>query len=472
MSQFIKTKILATVGPASNSPQMIEKLIKAGTDGIRLNFSHADLGYFRKIVRNVRTISNKLNVNVSIVGDLQGPKIRVGKIINGGVELKQGQLISITNKSILGNQELFSTNYRWLSKEVISGDKILIDDGRIKLEVKYIKGGVLTCKVIEGGFLKEKKGLNLPGVKLKTPSITNHDLVNIAFSIENKLDLLALSFVRSEKDILQLKKILEKNGSNIPVIAKIELLEGVNNFEKILHVSDGVMIARGDLGVELEPQEVPVIQKMIIKRCVEERKLVITATQMLDSMINNPLPTRAEASDVANAVFDGTDVAMLSGETSIGKYPIRAVEVMNKILSRAEEVPIIRLYDFSNVETEESHIQAIGKAAALIANEIYASAIIPITLSGYTAIVLSKYNPKSRILAITESLQTSRFLNMYRNIFSFVIPRIGDTDRTIIKAKKLLLKEKQIQKKDTVIFVGSLRSKAKGVTNLIKIETV
>jgi pyruvate kinase len=472
MSQFIKTKILATVGPASSSPQMIEKLIKAGTDGIRLNFSHADLGYFRKIVRNVRTISNKLNVNVSIVGDLQGPKIRVGKIINGGVELKQGQLISITNKSILGNQELFSTNYRWLSKEVISGDKILIDDGRIKLEVKNIKGGELTCKVIEGGFLKEKKGLNLPGVKLKTPSITNHDLVNIAFSIENKLDLLALSFVRSEEDILQLKKILEKSGSNISVIAKIELLEGVNNFEKILHVSDGIMIARGDLGVELEPQEVPVIQKMIIKRCVEERKLVIIATQMLESMINNPLPTRAEASDVANAVFDGTDVAMLSGETSIGKYPIRAVEVMNKILSRAEEVPVIRQYDFSNVETEESHIQAIGKAAALIADEIHASAIIPITLSGYTAIVLSKYNPKSRILAITESLQTSRLLNMYRNIFSFVIPRIGDTDRTIIKAKKLLLKEKQIQKKDTVIFVGSLRSKAKGVTNLIKIETV
>ena len=472
MSQFIKTKILATIGPASDSPQMIEQLISAGVDGIRLNFSHADLSYFKKIVQNVRAISKRLNMDVSILGDLQGPKIRVGKIRDGGVELKQGQKISITNKSILGNQTIISTNYHRLPREVKPGNKILIDDGLIKLEVKSVKGSLVNCEIIDGGFLREKKGFNLPGVKFKTPSITKNDLENILFSIENEIDLLALSFVRSEKDILQLKNILKRNGANIPVIAKIELLEGVNNFEKILQVSDGIMIARGDLGVELEPQEVPIIQKIIIKRCIEERKLVITATQMLESMINNPVPTRAEASDVANAVFDGTDVVMLSGETSIGKYPLRAVEMMNKILSRAEEVEIFRQYDFSNIETDEAHIQSIGKAVALIADEIHASAIIPITISGYTAIVLSKYNPKSRILAITENLQISRLLNMYRNISCFLIPKIGDTDRTIIKAKKLLLRKRQIQKKDTVIFVGSLRSKANGVANLIKIETI
>lgn len=472
MNKFIKTKILATIGPASGPPQMIEKLINAGVDGIRLNFSHADLSYFKKIVQNVRAISKRLNMDVSILGDLQGPKIRVGKIRDGGVELKQGQKISITNKSILGNQTIISTNYHRLPREVKPGNKILIDDGLIKLEVKSVKGSLVNCEIIDGGFLREKKGFNLPGVKFKTPSITKNDLENILFSIENEIDLLALSFVRSEKDILQLKNILKRNGANIPVIAKIELLEGVNNFEKILHVSDGIMIARGDLGVELEPQEVPIIQKIIIKRCIEERKLVITATQMLESMINNPVPTRAEASDVANAVFDGTDVVMLSGETSIGKYPLRAVEMMNKILSRAEEVEIFRQYDFSNIETDEAHIQSIGKAVALIADEIHASAIIPITISGYTAIVLSKYNPKSRILAITENLQISRLLNMYRNIHCFVISKIGDTDRTIIKAKKLLLRKRQIQKKDTVIFVGSLRSKANGVANLIKIETI
>jgi len=472
VEKFIKTKILSTVGPASSSAEILEKMILAGVDGFRLNFSHSDLNFFKQVISHIRAISKRNDKTVSILGDLQGPKIRIGKILNGEIELKSGQRITITNKDVIGNEKRISTNYRSLPSEVSPGDKILIDDGLIKLKVKSKNRSDILCVVIDGGLLREKKGLNLPGVKLKTKSITKKDFTNIDFAIENKLDFLALSFVRSPDDVINLKKILRRNGSLIPVIAKIELLEGVNNFEKILNVSDGIMIARGDLGVELEPQEVPVIQKLIIKRCIEERKLVITATQMLESMVSNPLPTRAEASDVANAVFDGTDVVMLSAETSIGKDPLRVVNVLNKILSRAEEVEVDHQFEFSKLERDDAHIQSIGKAVALIANEINASAIIPITLSGFTAIVLSKFNPKSRILAITVNHQTCRLLNMYRDIQSFVIPKIGDTDQTIIKAKSLLLRNKQIEKKNTVVFVGSLRSTTKHVTNMIKIETV
>jgi len=472
VEKFIKTKILSTVGPASSSAEILEKMILAGVDGFRLNFSHSDLNFFKQVISHIRAISKRNDKTVSILGDLQGPKIRIGKILNGEIELKSGQRITITNKDVIGNEKRISTNYRSLPSEVSPGDKILIDDGLIKLKVKSKNRSDILCVVIDGGLLREKKGLNLPGVKLKTKSITKKDFTNIDFAIENKLDFLALSFVRSPDDVINLKKILRRNGSLIPVIAKIELLEGVNNFEKILNVSDGIMIARGDLGVELEPQEVPVIQKLIIKRCIEERKLVITATQMLESMVSNPLPTRAEASDVANAVFDGTDVVMLSAETSIGKDPLRVVNVLNKILSRAEEVEVDHQFEFSKLERDDAHIQSIGKAVALIANEINASAIIPITLSGFTAIVLSKFNPKSRILAITVNYQTCRLLNMYRDIQSFVIPKIGDTDQTIIKAKSLLLRNKQIEKKNTVVFVGSLRSTTKHVTNMIKIETV
>ncbi len=472
MDKFVKTKILATVGPACSSPTVIEKMIDAGVDGFRLNFSHSDTKYFEKIVRNIRSISKRKNKTVSILGDLQGPKIRVGNIVGGGIELSSGDEITITSKKVLGSRKLISTTYTRLPNEVKSGDKILIDDGLIKLRVKSVNRSEIFCEVLDGGLLKEKKGLNLPGVKLRTRSITKKDVNNIEFGVANKLDFLALSFVRSSNDVIQLKKILKKKNSDIAVIAKIELLEGVNNFKKILQSSDGIMIARGDLGVELEPQEVPIIQKKIIKRCIEERKLVITATQMLESMVTNPLPTRAEASDVANAVFDGTDAVMLSAETSIGKDPVRVINVMNKILSRTEDVEINQQFDFATLNEDGAHIQSIGKAVTIMANEINAKAIIPITLSGFTAIVLSKYNPKSKILAITENTKTCRLLNMYRGIQSFVIPKIGDADRTIIKAKKLLLRNKQIEKNDSVIFVGSLKSKTKSITNLIKIESV
>ncbi len=467
---FIKTKILATVGPASQDISILKKMIDAGVNGIRLNFSHGNLSEFTRIIKLVRQISKSERKTVSLVGDLQGPKIRVGEMSNGDFELKRGNIILISDHPVVGTEKLISTNYPRLSKDVKPGDSILISDGLIKLRVIKVLPHQIRCKIIEGGILQSRKGLNLPGVKLKTKSITKDDLVKIHFCIKNNIDFIALSFVRSEKDILLLKKILRENKSSIPVIAKIELMEGVKNFEGILKVSDGIMIARGDLGVELEPQEVPLIQKMIIKRCIEERKLVITATQMLESMIINPLPSRAEASDVANAVFDGTDTVMLSGETSIGANPVRVVETMSKILARAETVEVFHQYNFTRLKEDEAHIHSIGKAVCEIANEIEAKSIVPLTFTGFTAIILAKYKPKSKIIAITEKESTCNLLNLYRGIKSFVIPKISDTDKTIIKAKNLLLKEKEIRENDTVVFVGSLRSKTKGVMNLIKVE--
>ncbi|MGB9665196.1 MAG: pyruvate kinase [Ignavibacteria bacterium] len=467
-----RTKMIVTIGPASNGPKLIRGMIRAGADGIRFNFSHGDVETFAQSVKTIREESRKLEKNIAILGDLQGPKIRVGRLKNGQIELKGGKLINIFDKEILGDETGFSTSYRNLSKELEIGERILIDDGLIKLRVVKKFKDYVQCKVIEGGILKERKGLNVPDTMLTTPSLTPIDKQWIDFSIENKLDYLALSFVRTQKDIFDLKDYLRKRKVDIPIIAKIELKQGVKNFGSILKVADGVMVARGDLGVELGPEEVPPIQKFIIRRSIEARKLVITATQMLDSMINNPIPTRAEASDVANVVLDGTDAVLLTAETSIGKNPIRVVQTMSRLIKRAEKIKTNYNVNYDYIETDEAHIQSIAYASCQLANDLKVKAIVPITYSGFTAIVLSKYFPSAPIIAITNSLKTLNSLKFYRGVDAIVLDDISDFESVIENSINLFVKSKIFKKGDLLLFVGSLKTKQKSISNMIKVVSV
>jgi pyruvate kinase len=467
-----KTKIITTIGPASSDPKIIRGMIRAGSDGIRLNFSHGDFSVFTELVKRIRIESDRLGINIAIMGDLQGPKIRVGKLRNGQIELKDGKIIKIFDKEILGDENGFSTSYRNLSKELEPGERILIDDGLIKLKVVNKFKDYVQCKVIEGGILKERKGLNVPDSMLTTPSLTPIDKKWVDFSIENKLDYLALSFVRNEKDIFDLKNYLNKRKAEIPIIAKIELKQGVKNFESILKITDGVMVARGDLGVELGPEEVPPIQKFIIRRSIEARKLVITATQMLESMINNPIPTRAEASDVANVVLDGTDAVLLTAETSIGKNPVRVVQTMSRLIKRAEKIKTNYNLNYDYIETDEAHIQSIAFASCQLANDLRVKAIVPITYSGFTAVVLSKYFPSAPIIAITDSMKTLTSLKFYRGIDAIVLKDISDFESVIENSINSFLKNRIIKKGDLLLFVGSLKTKQKSISNLIKVVSV
>lgn len=464
-----KTKIIATIGPASSSPKIISEMIRSGVDGIRLNFSHGDFKVFADYVKMIRYESEKLRKNIAILGDLQGPKIRVGKIKSGAVELKQDETIKIFDKEIEGDEKGFSTSYKNFSKEVEIGERILIDDGLIKLRVVDKKKDYVLCKIVEGGLLKERKGVNIPDTILKTSAITNRDKEWIDFSIENNLDFIALSFVRNEEDIFDLKNYLKKKNSDIPVIAKIELKQGVKNFESILKVSEGLMVARGDLGVELGPEEVPPIQKFIIKRCIEARKLVITATQLLDSMINNPIPTRAEASDVANVVLDGTDAVLLTAETSIGKNPVRVIQTMSRLIRRAERIEHTHNVEYDYIETDEAHIQSIALAACQIADDLKVKAIVPITYSGFTAIVLTKYFPDEPVIAVTNSHQTQKILKLYRGVESILIYDISDFEKVTELTIEFFKKQKIVKKNDLLLFVGSLKTKQKSISNLIKV---
>ena len=330
------TKILATLGPATDSKENIIELINAGIDGVRLNFSHGGHDYYDQVFKNVNDACVATSEPIAILIDLQGPKIRVGELLLPEYELKEHDHVEITMHDVLGTKEKFSCSYKGLAKDAKIGDNIYIDDGLIKLLVIALDDDSIFCVVLEGGTLKPRKGMNLPGMELSLPSLSVKDYEDLDFALTHRVDFIALSFVRKASDIIELRKYLTDKGYDKNIIAKIEKPEAVNNFNEILEVADGIMIARGDLGVELPPQEVPVIQKSIIRKCNKHGKLVITATQMLESMIHNAVPTRAETSDVANAVWDGTDVVMLSGETSVGEYPIEAVDMMQKMLIDTE----------------------------------------------------------------------------------------------------------------------------------------
>jgi len=461
-TQFAKTKILATLGPASDSIEKLSALIDAGCDAFRLNFSHGNLDYFEKVFLSINELCITKSLPIPILIDLQGPKIRIGELEQPEIEIFKGDKIEITTEKVIGTSKLISTSYSLLPMDAEIGNRILIDDGLIYLKVVAKGKSSITCEIIEGGILKPKKGMNLPGMKLSTPSVTEMDFANLEFALKHRVDFIALSFVRNAADITQLKKWLKERGYEKPIIAKIEKPEAVTNFESILNVSDGIMVARGDLGVELKPYDVPIIQKRIIKRCNELGKLVITATQMLESMVNNPVPTRAEASDVANAVWDGTDVVMLSAETSVGKYPAQAVKLMNEIILNAE-----RAYEFEHEINfakpeliDENLFDSMNKGITSISKQINAKAIVAFTAKGNTPISLSKFRPQAMIIAVSDSFDTMNLLSLKWGVVSIYCQDISDRHKAAEVVLQIILEKKFVEPGDLVIFTeGGLKIK-------------
>jgi len=468
---FRKTKIVCTIGPVSESEDMLKNLIIAGMDAARLNFSHGDYNEHGEKIKLIRKFSEELDKPIAIIQDLQGPKIRVGEVENNKIYLKDGEEIALTPKETLGNEKLLFINYPYLLENINVGERILIDDGAIELKVIDKKDDKLICGIIHGGCLSNHKGVNFPDSTLKVSPLTEKDKKDVLFGIEKKIDFIALSFIQRASDVLELKEFLELYDARIPVIAKIEKREAVNNFNEILEVADGIMVARGDLAVEMSNEEVPLIQKRIIKETRIAGKPVITATQMLISMVDNPTPTRAEVSDVANAILDGTDAVMLSNETAAGKYPIESVKMMDKIARKVEEnFPFEEFLKES--DSKENITQAITFSTCQIAKEIKASAIITATHSGFTARQTSKYRPSSTIFALTPFPEIRRRLNLSWGVVPLLTEVFYTTDEMFDKSTRLLLQREYVKRGDVVVITAGIPMGISGMTNLIKVHVV
>jgi pyruvate kinase len=476
-SGFGKTKIICTIGPATQSVEMMVRLIEAGMDVARLNFSHGVREQHQKLIENLKQASSITGEHITILQDLGGPKIRTGLLEQKSVVLATGDLFTFTARGVSGNAKIVSTTYQQLAQDVKIGDTILVDDGKMTFRVESTTETDVVCRVVNGGILSEKKGMNLPGVRVSLPSFTEKDSDDLKFGLANDIDYVALSFVRSEKDIRNLREFLVKEapkGKRIPIVAKIERGEAVEDINSIVAASDVIMVARGDLGVEVPTEDVPIIQKMVVRLCNEEGVPVIVATQMLESMIESPRPTRAEANDVANAVLDGADAVMLSGETSIGKYPIEAVQTMDRVIKKAE----IRYQDHFDVARPRAHYEftmpdAISRAACVMANEIGAKAIVVITHSGFSAINTAKYRPKALILAVTGREKILRRLNLVWGVRGIIVPDfVAETDTAFQRINEELRKLNYVQSGDYLIYTVGLPLLSRGTTNSIKIEKV
>ena len=469
-----RAKIVSTLGPASSSEEMVDQLIVVGVDVFRINFSHGTHQEHSQLVDRIRSVARRRNRPVAILQDLQGPKIRVGKLANEPIPLSVGGKLTITTRDVPGDSSCVSTTYEGLPRDVNPGDCLLLDDGYIELVVCEILGTDVLCEVIVGGELRSNKGINLPGVRVSAPSLTAKDQADLELGIVLDVDFIALSFVREADDVREVQHLIEQAGKDIPVIAKLERKEGVDQLEEILQVAGGVMVARGDLGVEISPEEVPVVQKKIIAAANQAGVLVITATQMLESMTHNPRPTRAEASDVANAIFDGTDAVMLSGETAVGKYPVRTVQMMVRIIETAEasinaEWPILGSY---SSEGTVSFSDAIGQAAAAVSARLATRAIVAFTQSGSTARLISKRRPRTPIIAFTPSERIWRRLCLCWGTESRLIAKIDQTDRMVSEVEARLLLEETVQVGDTLIILAGAPITVKAETNLLKIHRV
>lgn len=451
-----KVKILTTIGPASDSEEMLLKLIDAGANAFRLNFSHGDKEYFERLFNLIHSVCKRRELPIPIIQDLQGPKIRIGQLEKPKIKIKSGETIEITIDEVIGNEKIISSSYKFLVKDASIGETILIDDGLIKLKVEDIKERSLICRIIEGGKLRPKKGMNLPGMKLSTPSLTDEDKSNLEFALKYRVDYIALSFVRSANDIVELREWLNERGYDKPIIAKIEKPEAVKDFEAILEAADAIMVARGDLGVEMDPQLVPVIQKRIIRRCNQVGKLVITATQMLESMITNPIPTRAEASDVANAVLDGTDVVMLSGETAAGDFPVKSVQMMHEILlSTQSETPFLPKVNWEIPKDRiENIFDATAKGFVQISDQVEADAMVVFTHQGRQPKRMSKYNPTAHIYAFSDSFETLNDLNLHKGITPLYLKDINDENYYMKRSVEILKEKEFIKSGDLIAFAA------------------
>jgi pyruvate kinase len=469
-----KTKIVCTIGPASESQENLKKLLEAGMNVARLNFSHGDFEEHGARIRNLRAASSETGKVAAILLDTKGPEIRTGKLKEEPIELVQDKHIILTTEEILGDADRISVTYSNLPRDVAVGSTILIDDGLIGLEVVDIRGTEIECRIVNGGTIKSKKGVNVPGVKISLPGITEKDANDIVFGIEQGVDFIAASFVRKASDVMEIRELLERhNASHIQIISKIENQEGVDNLDEILEVSDGLMVARGDLGVEIPAEDVPVVQKQMIKKCNIVGKPVITATMMLDSMQRNPRPTRAEASDVANAVFDGTDAVMLSGETAAGKYPVESVQTMARIAERAEAALEYKEIFLRQAQAQQVTVtEAISQAVANSALELGAKAILTATESGYTARMVSKYRPKSPIIAVTPSEQVIRRLSLVWGVIPVMGVQAKTTDELFNLAVESSIKTGIVSLGDIVVITAGVPVGRSGTTNLIKVHHV
>lgn len=468
-----RTKIIATIGPASNSPKIIDELLLAGVNVCRLNFSHGTHEEHRSVIMAIRSASLRLDLPVAILLDLRGPKIRTGRLEKGSVELKPGQMVNITTEDIKGDEKLISTTYKDLPRDVKPGDRILIDDGLIEVNVNKVNGNQVECRVIYGGVLQEHKGMNLPGVNVSAPSLSEKDKQDIDFGISQAVDYVALSFVRRASDVEALKDYMRDKGADLPIIAKIEKPEALDNLESIIEESDGIMVARGDLGVELSAEEVPTAQKKMISMANAAGKIVITATQMLESMINSPRPTRAEASDIANAVFDGTDALMLSGETAVGKYPVKAVEMMAKIAVQAEEADLnYRQLGRRKKTVASSFAQAVAFASYAASEELHSKAIVVFSQSGSTAKLVSKLRPPTPIITFTPVEETKRRLALVWGVRPFCIEFGGHTDEMVCRGEAAMLNNGLAELGDTIVVVSGTKVGMRGATNMMKIDKI
>lgn len=472
---FNRTKIVATIGPATSSIDMLRAIIQEGVDVCRLNFSHGSYDDHENVVNSIRQINNENPDNqVAMLLDLQGPKLRVGEMENGKIELINGSELIVTTKEQIGTAKKLSVKFPTLPSDVKPGEMILLDDGKLELKVLETNGvDEIKCKVIIGGFLTSKKGFNLPQTKVSVPALTEKDRLDLAFGLKMQVDWIGLSFVRRAEDILELKAIIDKHAWKPRVIAKIEKPEALENIHEIIAVSDGVMVARGDLGVEMPMEQVPVIQKRIVKMCYEAGKPVIIATQMMESMITNSSPTRAEVNDVANGVMDGADAVMLSAETSVGAFPIQAVRNMRKAIAEAEKTnaPFYKLTD-PDPESETLVGDEVCATAVKMSKDLKANAIVGMTFSGYTAYKISSFRPRALIFIFTGNKRLLSTLNLVWGVRAFYYKGFEGTDETIQDVNQILIEKGLVQKGDIIINTASMPIQERGRTNTIKISEI
>ncbi|QJA07437.1 pyruvate kinase [Romboutsia sp. CE17] len=468
-----RTKIVCTLGPASEKEETLRELIKNGLNVCRMNFSHGSHEEHKGRIDLVKKVREELGQPTAILLDTKGPEIRTGQFEAPEVLLEEGQTFTITMKDVMGNKEMCTVSYKGLAKDVEPGNTILIDDGLVGLKVKEVNGDDIVCIVENSGIVKNHKGVNVPGVKVNLPAITEKDRSDIEFGIEQGIDFIAASFVRKVSDVLAIREILEENNAtDIKIISKIENQEGVDNLDEIIAVSDGIMVARGDLGVEIPTEEIPVVQKLMIKKCNEAGKPVITATQMLDSMMRNPRPTRAEVTDVANAIYDGTDAIMLSGETAAGKYPVEAVKTMATIAKRTEETINYNENLRDKALSAANVTDAISYATCTTAIDLNAKAILSATSSGHTARMVSKFRPQCPIVATTDNERVMRQLSLTWGVLPTISSNGKNTDEVIDNAINAGKEKNYLAEGDLVVITAGVPVATSGTTNLIKVETI
>ncbi|MFZ0595214.1 MAG: pyruvate kinase [Bryobacteraceae bacterium] len=467
------TKIVATLGPATDPPEKLRKLFEAGVNVVRLNASHGLQADHAKRIQAVRQLAAETGRNVGILLDLQGPKIRLGNFQNGGCVLEEGSAFTITTQPVEGTAEMASTSYTEFARDVKPGDSVLLADGALQLEVVAADGIAARCRVIRGGWIGDRKGINLPGVHVSAPSLSKKDVADAHFAVEQGVDFIALSFVRNGKDVLRLRHLLDEVDASQPIVAKIEKPEAWQNLDSIIEEAEGIMVARGDLGVEMALERVPMIQKAIIERCRQLGRFVITATQMLESMIENPVPTRAEVSDIANAIYDGTSALMLSAETSTGKYPIEAIQMMGKIAVETEAA--VRRQGFTKdvgLVPDATTAQIIADAAFHVARSAEVSALAVGTTSGATAKLLARYRPPVPIFAFTASEAVARQLSIIYGVDAIVAPACASTDKMLQEMEKALIATGRVKPGDNVVFVAGQPVNQPGSTNLLNLHRV